>query len=276
MKTVVDQLRESLASFPATERRVAHQLLADYPMAGLRSASDLGREVGVSTPTVLRLVARLGFGSYPDFQRRLREELAAQLSSPLAKPQADQAPAGGGRERFAAALVQNLEETFAHLAAAEVDGISALLADRKLRIRLVGGRFTDALARYLSVQLRILRPGVEHFQDQEANWHDQLLDMGKRDVLVIFDIRRYQPSLLKLAKVAAERGVTIVLITDQWLSPIARVARHVLPTRVVTSSIWDSSVALMAVAEFLLTEVTRRDWDYSKQRIRDLERLREG
>jgi DNA-binding MurR/RpiR family transcriptional regulator len=92
----------------------------------------------------------------------------------------------------------------------------------------VGGRFTDALALYLSVQLRILRPGVSHLQEQESNWRDQLLDMGKRDVLVIYDIRRYQPSLLRLANAAASRQVRIILLTDQWLSPIVRVATHVL------------------------------------------------
>ena len=31
-KTVVDQLRANLAQFTATERRVAHQLLADWPI----------------------------------------------------------------------------------------------------------------------------------------------------------------------------------------------------------------------------------------------------
>ena len=30
------------------------------------------------------------------------------------------------------------------------------------------------------MQLRILRPGVNHLQDQEANWLDQLLDMVLR------------------------------------------------------------------------------------------------
>ena len=42
-QTVVDKLRDSLSSFPATERRVAHRLLADYPLAGLQSASELAR-----------------------------------------------------------------------------------------------------------------------------------------------------------------------------------------------------------------------------------------
>ena len=57
--------------------------------------------------------------------------------------------------------------------------------------------------------------------------------MGKRDVLVIFDIRRYQESLIRFAEKAHARGVQIVLFTEQWLSPIARFARHVIAGRSV-------------------------------------------
>ena len=280
-KTVVDQLRANLAQFTATERRVAHQLLADWPMTGLQSATDLARTTGVSTPTVLRLAARLGYASYPGFQKRLREELAAQLSSPLAKSArapgsgARRAAARGGSE-FAEAVIRNLRETFANLPPTELDEAGRLLADRRRRIHLVGGRFTDSLARYVSVQLRVLRPDVSHLQDQESNWQDQLLDMGRRDVLVVFDIRRYQPSLLRLAEGASARGARVVLVTDQWLSPIARVAAHLLPARVVVPSVLDSSAALLALGEALLAEVTRRDWAHSRRRMRDLERLRES
>jgi DNA-binding MurR/RpiR family transcriptional regulator len=277
-QTVVEQLRESLGSFPVTERRVAHRMLAEYPMAGLQSATDLARVVGVSTPTVLRMVARLGFESYADFQRRLRDELTAQLSSPLQKQGAAAKPAGKehpvAHAAMSESIARNVQETFANLSAHELEQVAKLLGDRKHRVHMVGGRFTDALARYLSVQMRIIRPGVNHLQDQEANWHDQLLDMDQRSVLLIFDIRRYQVSLQRLAEAAAAKHVQVLLITDQWLSPIAKVALHVLPARVVVPSVWDSSAALMAICEALLAAITRDNWDYAQKRMRALERLR--
>ena len=280
-QTIVERLREGLDAFPATERRVAHQLLAEYPVAGLQTATHLARTVGVSPPTVLRLVGRLGFASYLDFQRSLRDELSAQLSSPLAK---QPSPARKGRSgkpepahaEFSDAILRNLQETFASVAPGEFDGVVQLVSDPRLRIHLIGGRFTDALALYLSVQLRILRPGVSHMQEQESNWRDQLLDMGKRDVLVIFDIRRYQASLQRLALAAAARQVRIVLLTDQWLSPIVRVATHVLSARVAVPSVWDSSTALMALSEWLLAEVSRQGWEKSRRRIEELEDMLGG
>lgn len=274
----MERLRDGLAGFPATERRVAHRILADYPIAGLQSASDLAREVGVSAPSVLRMVARMGFASYPDFQRVMRGELAAQLSSPLSKSQ-PVANRGGNDaasrlQAFVDVLEGNLHETFHHLPAAEFDQVVRLLVDRRYRLHLIGGRFTDALARYLSVQLRILRPGVNHLEDQQDNWYDQVLDMGKRDVVLVFDIRRYQPSLLRMAEAVHKRQAKLVLVTDQWLSPISRMATHVLPARVAMPSVWDSSVALIAIVEALLAEATHRDWENGQERMRELEAVR--
>jgi DNA-binding MurR/RpiR family transcriptional regulator len=93
-------------------------------------------------------------------------------------------------------------------------------------------------------------------------------------VLVIFDIRRYQESLIRFAEKAHARGVQIVLFTDQWLSPIARVARHVIPGRTSVPSAWDSSAALFVVAEALIGEITRQLETDSARRIREMEHLR--
>ncbi len=277
-QTVVDQLREGMDRFTPTERRVAHRLLAEFPVAGLHSATELARQVGVSTPTVLRMAMHLGYDSYADLQRRLRSELSERLSSPLNKPaptsKRNRTSDQESSAAFASAVIHNIEQTFAHLAPQEFRQFVRLLGDPKLRVHLIGGRFTDALARYLAVQLRVIRPGVWHLQDQEANWQDQLLDFDRRDLLLLFDIRRYQPSLARIAAAAASRKARILLITDQWLSPIVRVARHVLTARVQVPSIWDSNAALMAISEALLAAVTRSSWDGGQARMRELERLR--
>ena len=269
-------LRDGLSSFSATEKRVAHRLLSDYPLAGLQSATELARAVGVSTPTVLRLVGKLGYSSYLDFQRDMREELASQRRSPLSKHALeieDDSDALSAPRRFADAVQANIQDTFRQLLGDEFLAAAKLLSDPRAKVHLIGGRFTDALALYLSVQLRILRPQVNHLQEQESNWRDQLLDMSKRDVLVIYDIRRYQANLLRLAEAAAARQVKIILLTDQWLSPIARVASHVLTARIAVPSIWDSSAALMTLSEALLADVYRLGGEHSQKRIRELEQM---
>ena len=274
VSSIAELIRRDLGAMTPNERRAAHRLLADYPVAGLETVAAFGKAAGVSGPTVLRMIAKLGFDSYGSFQRTLRSELAARLETPLMK--------GGDLSgddrlgRFAEASIANIRQTAANVARDEFDSVVRLLADGSRPLYVLGGRFTDPIADYLVAHLRVLRPGVRRIEGSAMNWLDQLLDIGKRDVLVIFDIRRYAEDIAAFAGRAAKRGATVALFTDQWLSPVSRVARHVLPAHVVAPSIWDSSAGLLLLVEATLAAVAQELGPTARDRLSAIETLREG
>lgn len=271
-ESIAERITARLGVMPASERKAAHTLIANYPIAGLKTVADFSTDAGVSSPTILRFVSRLGFQNYAEFQAALKDELSAQLQSPLSRSERLSPSANGSAmSAFVSAVTDNLNETFAHVSDAQIDAIASLLGDRKRSIYLVGGRFTDPIARYAAAHLRIIRPRVVHLAGQESNWRDQLLDVARSDVAVLFDIRRYQPSLMRFGEIAAERGVSIVLFTDQWLSPIARIAKHVIAARTSVPSPWDSSAALFVFIEALLGRITEKTAPGSVKRIREME-----
>lgn len=272
--SITERIAERLEAMPAGERRAAQTLIANYPLIGLKTVAEFSQAAGISSPTLLRFVARLGYQNYAEFQSELQEELAAQLQSPASRTLPGPTRPTDLLPPMLDATLENLRETFRHLPQQQIQGIVERLADRRGHLFLLGGRFTDPLARYMAAHLTIVRPSVFHLSGQESQWHDRLIDMGKRDVLLIFDIRRYQESLLQFAEKAHQRGVQIVLFTDQWLSPIARFARHVVAGRTGAPSPWDSSAALFVVAETLISALTQRLERESARRIREMEDLR--
>ncbi|HEY6630396.1 MAG TPA: MurR/RpiR family transcriptional regulator [Rhizobiaceae bacterium] len=271
---VAELISDRMDTMPAGERRAAHALIASYPVIGLKTVAEFSQAAGVSSPTILRFVARLGFQNYAEFQAALQDELAAQLQSPASRAGLPQPSSRGPAPATVEPTLENIRETFRHVSERQIADMVALLANPKAAVFLIGGRFTDPLARYMAAHLTIIRPNVLHLAGQESNWRDRLIDMGKRDVLLIFDIRRYQESLALFAEKAHHRGVHIVLFTDQWLSPIARFARHVVAGRTAVPSPWDSSAALFVVAETLIGELTRRLETDSARRIGEMEKLR--
>lgn len=272
--SVAERIADRIDQMPAGERRSAQTLMANYPLIGLRTVAEFAQQAEVSSPTILRFVARLGFQNYPEFQAALQAELAAQLQSPLSRTAMPTAAAPGEAATIVGAVLENISETFQHISARQFSAVAAQLSDPRSRLYLAGGRFSDSLARYLAAHLALMRPGVVHLSGQESTWHDKLADMGKRDALVIFDIRRYQPGLANFAEKAARRGVTIILFTDQWVSPIARFARHVISARTASPSAWDSSAALFVLAEALIDSVTRQRAEEGAKRMQDIESLR--
>lgn len=273
--SIAELIAARIEAMPAGERRAAQALIANYPMIGLKTVADFSARAGVSSPTILRFVSRIGFQNYAEFQSALNDELAEQLQSPASRSQTRK-PTPGEQAPLLAATIDNINETFRHLSGRQIADIADLLAEPRQRIHLLGGRFTDPLAAYTAAHLSIVRAGVYHLSGQESLWRDRLIDMGRRDILVIFDIRRYQDSLVRLAEKAQKRGVRVVLLTDQWLSPIARFATHVIAGRTAVPSAWDSSASLFVVCERLIAEVTARSGEAAAARLRDVEALRDG
>jgi DNA-binding MurR/RpiR family transcriptional regulator len=275
--SLAERIRHDMDAFTPSEKRAAHLLLSHYPFAGLDTVAEFASRAGISAPSVLRFVTRLGFGGFPDFQRHLREELEAQLLSPLAKAgPADRGAGAPALASFAEAVIGNLRATVENIAPAEFDAVAALLADPRRHIHFTGGRFTGAVARYAESHFRIVRGGVDFVESQPALWRDRMIEIGRKDVIVAFDIRRYQEDVIALCETAARQGATVVLLTDPWLSPIARVARHVLPAHIAAPSNWDSSAGLLLLVETLIAAVTKRLWDTARPRMEAVERLRTG
>lgn len=272
--SVAELVRRDLGGLTKTERRAAHRLLADYPVAGLDTVARFGKAAGVSGPTVLRMIAKLGFGSYRSFQAVLRAELAARLETPLMKGGdfSDRDPLG----RFAEVAIANIRQTAANVTRSEFDEIARLLSDGSRPVHVLGGRFTDSIADYMVGHLRVLRPRVRHIVGGSMSRLDQLLDIGRRDVVILFDIRRYSREIASFAARATKRGATIVLFTDQWLSPVSRVAKYVLPARVVAPSVWDSAASLVVLVESLLAVVARGLGSAAHNRLAVIEKLRDN
>lgn len=270
---VKDRIEDLKADLTPAERQVTSVLMRDYPVAGLQSVTRFAEAAAVSTPTVIRLARKLGFEGFADMQEALREEAAAQIKRPMLK--------GGGWpdghhgspafRAFAEAIFDNLNRTIERLDPKTFDAIGRLLSSPKKRVYLSGGRITRSNADYFFNHLQIIRPNVTLLSHSPNVWPQFLLDVDRNAVLVVFDIRRYERDLERLATLAKERGATIVLFTDQWGSPVSKQADHVVNAMVEVPSNWDSTVAINLVIEALVADVQRRRWDEAKDRIEALE-----
>lgn len=273
--TIEDLMRRALPDLTRAERQLVTHILAQYPVAALGSITALAKASAVSTPTVVRLVQKLGFKGYPDFQHALRGEVEAMLVSPLAKHDrwAGGVPDSHILNRFADAVMGNLQATLGQIDHAEFDAAATLLADPARRVFAMGGRITHALADYFTTLMKVVRSDVTLLSDMSNAWPPALIDMKRGDVLLVFDIRRYENSVLQLVELAVEQGAEVVLVTDRWVSPAAIHARHTLACHVEAPSAWDSTVSILVLVETLLASVQDRTWAVTEGRLKRLEDL---
>ncbi|MFC7673877.1 MurR/RpiR family transcriptional regulator [Mycolicibacterium sp. GCM10028919] len=251
-ESVAARASAALSSLSKAERRVGRALLADYPSAGLASAARLAERAEVSPPTVLRFAQSLGYDGFAGLQVALRAELTAQSSGPITR--LPDAPAAGGLLdrllRQARGQNDRALETLALLPEPALDAAVALLSDAGRPVHLHGGRFSHLLAAHLAAHLEQLRPGVRLLTDPRGRDLGSMMELTRRDVVVLFDYHRYQRSAADLAAVVHRAGATVVLITDDLACPVAPDAEVVLAASSTVGTVYQSMAA-----GFLLTEL---------------------
>lgn len=272
---VRQRIEEMSDDLTATERKLSTALLLNYPFAGLEPIQELAKATNTSPPSISRFVTKLGFQGYQDFQRHLIGELKQGQRSPV-ELQATNAPIHGAfLESFLNRACAVVSDATKAVSETLFERIVENLSDRKRSIYVIGGRMSDPLAQHLTRHLRLIRPKVFHVPSDPEVWPEYLLRMRARDILFIVDFRRYQKDLAALAqKATGTRNAQVVLMTDEWISPISVHASEVLAVPIDTHTLWDSYAGALALLEALLTRIAARDWDQTKDRIEEWDSMR--
>ena len=272
-QTISDHIHSMLDDLTRAERQLALSVLENYPASGLGPLTALAKDADVSVPTVARMVQKLGYSGYPDFQAALREELRAKVKTPIAKHDtwAEAAPSGHILNRFTDAVIDNIRLTLGQIDPEAFDHACELMADQDHHLYIVGGRITHTLAEYLFLHMQVIRPNLTHVQSTSNTWPHYLLNAQEGDIFVIFDVRRYENNTLKLAELAHARGAKIILMTDQWRSPVHQLATVCLSNRIVVPSAWDSATTMLLLLETMISAIQTLNWSPTKARIEALE-----
>jgi DNA-binding MurR/RpiR family transcriptional regulator len=276
-RSIRQRLAGVRADLTPAEARVVAVLLDDYPVAGLQPVVGLARAAGVSAPTVLRLLAKIGLGGYREMRDALTAELASGRGfSPLAGyPDLGRRADESMTDRAERVLVEGVAASLRGLDRDALGRAVAWLADGAAPVWVSGGKFSAVLATYLADYLQLLRPRVVDVPPTAGERERALLDVTAPATCVVFDYRRYQTDTLTFGLRAADAGARLILCTDPYLSPLADRADVVLTSVVNGPSPYDVLTPAFAVVETLVALVTERVGPAARARLERFERWQE-
>jgi DNA-binding MurR/RpiR family transcriptional regulator len=242
--------------------QIARYILEHYDKAAFMTASRLGVTVGVSESTVVRFATELGYDGYPHLQRALQEMIRNKLTSvQRMEVSSDRL---GGRDVLRTVLHadtdmirQTLDEIDRDAFQGAVDALTGAH-----RIYILGVRSSSALANFLGFYFNLLFDNVTLVHTNSVSEiFEQVLRIGPGDVLFGISFPRYSKRTLSAMQYARDRGAKVIALTDSQLSPLARVADHLLLARSDMASFVDSLVAPLSVINALIVAVgmSRRD-----------------
>lgn len=262
MNDLISKIQTELPGFSKGQKQIARYILEHYDKAAFMTASRLGVTVGVSESTVVRFATELGYDGYPHLQRALQEMIRNKLTSvQRMEVSSDRL---GGRDVLRTVLHadtdmirQTLDEIDRDAFQGAVDALTGAH-----RIYILGVRSSSALANFLGFYFNLLFDNVTLVHTNSVSEiFEQVLRIGPGDVLFGISFQRYSKRTLSAMQYARDRGAKVIALTDSQLSPLARVADHLLLARSDMASFVDSLVAPLSVINALIVAVgmSRRD-----------------
>lgn len=256
------------------QKLIAKYITENYDKAAFMTAGRLGATVGVSESTVVRFAAEMGYDGYPGMRKALQEMIRNRLTSvqriEVAKDlmgDADvlKAVLNSDMEKLQQTL-ENIDQI--HFNAA-VDAI--IKADH---IYIVGMRSSAALSGFMGYYMNLMRNNVHLLHDTAVSEiYEQILRIGKGDVLIAVSYPRYSTRTLKAMRFAKSTGATIISLTDGENSPLVNMSDVTLFARSDMVSFLDSLVAPLSLINALIVAVGLKSKDALSDTFSRLENL---
>ncbi|MCV3273440.1 MurR/RpiR family transcriptional regulator [Roseobacter sinensis] len=210
-RSFISRVRASMADLHPSERRLAETVL-NFPgdMAGY-TASEVAELAGVSNATVSRFVRKIGYRSYEEARRAVRD--AGRTGTALLRfGTAEGDPAHAVTAHLEQSRL-NLEKTYNELDFKLVDDIVGSLHAAP-KVWLAGFRAGYPLASYLAWQIGQVLPSVRLLPKPGETLAESAASFGATDVLIVLSLRRAPRTAASVVELAHDAGVHVGIIGD--------------------------------------------------------------
>jgi DNA-binding MurR/RpiR family transcriptional regulator len=233
---------------------VALLLTKNPRAAAFMPASQLAKEIGVNTATVVRFAQLLGFSGWKEFQLHFRHRyLAGVLPSEMARER----PEEQWNTPFEAVLHHDIENVQAALSTVDrgvlADIVRTLDGARKTLV-ISSGSYS-AVGHILVHKMNVM--GYDARLETRGGVHaiTALSSMTEDDCLVAVSFLRLVRHVVVGCKEAQRHGITTVAITDSVFSPLARAATYTLMVPTESISWFQSLTAAVSVVNGVASEL---------------------
>ncbi|MDR0916797.1 MAG: MurR/RpiR family transcriptional regulator [Oscillospiraceae bacterium] len=259
MEDILTALAGGIRGFSKSQRSIAGYILSSYDKAAFMTAGKLASETGVSESTVVRFAQELGYRSYPEMRRALQDVARNRMTS-LERIQVarELLESGDILSHVFSSDVEQIRETMEDLSRADFDNAVTAITNAR-NIYIFGLRSSSALANFMGFYFNLLFENVRVVSESSAlEVFEQILRIKKDDVFIALSFPRYSNRTIRAVSYARECGATVIGITDNASSPIAKFSDCALYAKSDMVSFVDTLTAPLSLVNALIVAVSAK------------------
>ena len=271
---LLTKLETNMSSFSKGQKKIAAYIMENYDKAAFMTASTLGEKVGVSESTVVRFATELDFKGYPELQKEIQQMIKSKLTAVQRMEVSKNLIGDGDVIRNVLTgdidlIRQTAEKTSREDFKNAVDAIN-----RADKIYILGVRSSAALASFLAFYFNLVFENVILVDTSSASeMFEQMFRISEADVCIAISFPRYSKQTLNALRFIADRGATVISITDNEESPMVQYTDHLLIAKSNMASVVDSLVAPLSLINALIVSVTLSRTDEVYSNFNELESI---
>ncbi|MBA4536507.1 MurR/RpiR family transcriptional regulator [Bacillus aquiflavi] len=252
-KTLVKEHYHQLSK---SQQKVAKYLLEQPGDFAIKSAQDIGKEIGVSETTVIRFCYSLNFNGFSELQKNTREALLQKSS--LDEYHEEKLKLAKKPHLFASVMEQdsrNIRNAI-HSIHEEDFQLTVEQIVKAEKVFICGLRSSFAAAQWLTFTLNIMRDQVFLFRPETDDLLVTLPQLNENTVFIGISFHRYLKETVELARIAKEQNAFVCGITDSPVSPISKYTSTLLATSETSTSTIDATPILFSILNALVANVS--------------------
>ena len=248
------------------------QALAAHPrQMSYASTSAAARLAHVNVATVVRAAQLLGFSGWPALRAEIRSRYLSGLSASQVLTEHDATEDGPARATLRREL-SNLQDLSAVLDEEQIQRVAHLIVDARVTLVLGSGSFAAP-----GLQLAHLAQTIGHDVRLHQGGGTGLLNavslLGEGDCLVALHLWRSPREILNALRLAHDRRVPVVLVSDRAGEPFSRWATELVHVPSEGASMFPSVVAATTVVQAVIAAVVAIDPDRASRASDDIQAL---
>lgn len=266
--TLIAVLRERMPQLAKRLQQIAQFFMNNPEDVAIYTIVEIAKQAGVSPSAITRFAKEIGFAGFADLQNVFRQRLVGPKMTYV-----DRMKALGGATDLPAAELDLHEPSvvFDTFIQAAMDTLLRLKEDvdrdaikgfvdvllKADAVHVVAARGAYGVGAYCYYSLSRVGKRAHLIDNQGSMREQQLAAVGDRDVLLVLTFDDYTAETIEVAKAAHRAKRTLLVITDNELSPVAALGDHTLYVKEARLGHFRSQVPAMVLCQSIIVSLGR-------------------
>ncbi|MDQ0220758.1 MurR/RpiR family transcriptional regulator [Peribacillus cavernae] len=280
MEPINDLIRKNFSTLTNRQKLVASYIL-NYPhQIAFQTAKELGELTETSETTVIRFCYKIGYTGFSHLQKEIQASLLEnRQTDPLEKFRVSKGVQSQNNDLIKYIKEQDIafiERTMDSLSPDLYEEIiSAILLSKKTCV--VGSRSSYAPASWLAYSLNMIKGNTHLYRGELDDAISLISEINKKCLIIViaFSFPRYAQDTITFVKNAKKKGVKILAITDNELSPIGLLADLLVKVYTPSPTGIKGMPMVFSLLNLIVSGVTSSKSDEVEKRLKDYEETSE-